>query len=277
MPCTNCNWCIHRVHEHFPIGCAENPRAGRETEEEPPPARVGAVAIVGGGPSDLDAALEFERLGYTTHLYEARSHVGGGHVTSAAPQFKQPLNWYRNHLRHRLLPCGVTVHLNLRARADDVLALEPALMVVATGSRVNPFPLDADEYAMPVLDAVQVLLGHASLPAGAPVVVYGGGETGRETAEFLAERNIDVTLVTRWTLMNWRVPPNRCTVVNCARLQAHPRIALVAHGRISRVEARAVVAEVAGEGVRVVPAAALVIAQGRSSADELAPALRHSC
>ena len=31
-PCTNCNWCMARLREHAAIGCAENPRTGRELE-----------------------------------------------------------------------------------------------------------------------------------------------------------------------------------------------------------------------------------------------------
>ena len=275
-PCTNCNWCMQRVREHATIACAENPRTGRETE---PPARhapAGAVAVVvGAGPGGLQAALEFDRLGFRTHLFEARAQVGGGLAVSAAPPFKEPLRWYQSHLLHRLQASGVTLHLGRRAGAAEVLALRPDAVVLATGSRTRPFALERADAALPVRDAAEVLAGECVPGADAPVVVYGGGETGCETAEYLALRGRPVVLVTRsgaGDLARSAEPMYRRALR--ARLAANARIELVAHACISRVDADAVVLSLPDGRARRVEAAVLVMAQGRIPAAELAPVLR---
>lgn len=276
VPCTNCNWCMQRVREHATIACAENPRTGRETEPPVPPAAPGAVAVVvGAGPGGLQAALEFDRIGYRTHLFEARAQVGGGLAVSAAPPFKEPLRWYQSHLLHRLQASGVTLHLGRSAVAADVLALRPDAVVLATGSRTRPFPLARTGAALPIRDATEILAGDRMPEADGPVVVYGGGETGCETAEYLAQRGLQVVLVTRSgakDLARSAEPMYRRELR--ARLARNARIELVAHACIVRVDADAVQVAVSGGPSRRVEAKALVLAQGRAPMAELLPALR---
>lgn len=274
-PCTSCNWCMQRVREHARIGCAENPRTGHETEPTAPHAAAGAVAVVvGAGPGGLEAALKFDGLGYRTHLFEARTEVGGGLSISAAPPFKEPLRWYQSHLQHRLQASGVALHLGQRADPADVLALRPDAVVLATGSRMRPFPLERAAAALPVWDATKVLAGDRMPEAGRPVVVYGGGETGCETAEYLAQRGLQVVLVTRSAardLARSAEPMYRRELR--ARLARNARIELVEHASIQRVDADSMVLALAEGRSRRVEAATLVMAQGRAPAAELLPAL----
>lgn len=276
VPCTNCNWCMQRVREHASIGCAENPRTGHEAEPSPPPAPAAAVAVVvGGGPGGLQAALEFDRLGYATHLFEARAEVGGGLAVSAAPPFKEPLRWYQEHLKHRLQASGVTLHLARRADSADVLALRPDAVIVATGSRTRPFPLERAQGALPVLDATDVLAGDRVLEGGGPVVVYGGGETGCEIAEYLAKRGLAVILVTRSGAGELaRSAESMYRRELRARLSRNARVELITHASVRRVEADGVLLALADGASRRVPAAALVMAQGRAPAVELLGPLR---
>lgn len=275
-PCTNCNWCMQRVREHLSVGCAENPLTGNETEPAPPSARSGAVAVVvGGGPGGLQAALEFEHLGFRTHLFEAGNAVGGGLVVSAAPPFKEPLRWYQAHLQWRLEGSGVHVHLGRRASAADVLALQPDVVVLATGSVPRDLPIRREEDEIATLDATDLLSGQCAMPAVGPIVVYGGGETGCETAEFLADRGVQVVLVTRSgpkELARSAEPMYRHELR--ARLAANARIELIAHATIRRVGKGSVLVELPRGCSRWIEASSLVMAQGRSSAADLLPALQ---
>jgi pyruvate/2-oxoglutarate dehydrogenase complex dihydrolipoamide dehydrogenase (E3) component len=236
----------------------------------------GSVAVVvGAGPGGLQAALEFDSLGYRTHLFEARNEVGGGLAVSAAPPFKEPLRWYQSHLQHRLQASDVRLHLGRAAVAADVLALRPDAVVLATGSRARAFPLERADAALPVWDATDVLAGDRMPEAGRPVVVYGGGETGCETAEYLAQRGWQVVLVTRSgpkELARSAEPMYRRELR--ARLARNPLVELVAHASVSAVAADAVLLTLPGGPSRRVAAAALVMAQGRVPAAELVSALR---
>lgn len=276
-PCTNCNWCMQRVREHASIGCAENPRTGHETEAPAPQAPPGSVAVVvGAGPGGLQAALEFDRLGYRTHLFEARNEVGGGLAVSAAPPFKEPLRWYQAHLQWRLQASGVQLHLGRHAGAADVLALRPDAVVIATGSHTRPFNLERAAAALPTWDATAVLSGeHVAAAPGAAVVVYGGGETGCETAEYLAQRGVHVYLVTRSgakELARSAEPMYRRELR--ARLAANAGVELLAHASITQVEADAVLLALPEGRSRRLEARALVMAQGRAPAAGLVPPLR---
>lgn len=283
-PCTNCNWCMERLREHAAIGCAENPRTGRELESltarSSTPSQV--AAVIGAGPGGLHAALDLDLRGFETHLFEARGEIGGGLLTSAAPPFKEPLYWYWQHLGHRLANSGVHAHMGMRATVQDVLALKPGMVVVATGSQSRPWPLASGSELLPVHDATDVLtgdviVGEADAAAALPVVVYGGGESGCETAEFLAARGLTVKLVTRSAvheLARSAEPIYRRQLR--ARLGSSHQIEVIAHGTIREIRAGCVMVEVADGQSRLVPASELVVAQGREPANELAQAIRQA-
>lgn len=112
---------------------------------------------------------------------------------------KDKLKWYLRHLEQRLAHSAVHVHLGVAAELDDILAMKPALAVVATGAgAAAPIPIDRVASSR-VVDAYQALMGGVEPEdvASRHVVVYGGGETGCETAELLAARGARVTLITR--------------------------------------------------------------------------------
>lgn len=281
-PCTNCNWCMERLREHAAIACAENPATGRELEDlsNMRPATGKVAVVIGAGPGGLHAALEFDLRGFDTHLFEARSEIGGGLLVSAAPPFKEPLYWYWHHLGHRLANSNVYVHIGVRATAADVLALNPDLVVVATGTRSRPWPLESEGGALPVHDATDVLNGDVApdvlgTTCGLPVIVYGGGETGCETAEFLSARGMAVTLVTRSALNELaRSAESIYRRQLRARLAGNPLIEVIPHGTITQLRDEGLVVQLASGESRVVAAASLVVAQGREPADELVDGLR---
>jgi len=281
-PCTNCNWCMARVREHASIGCAENPTTGRELQDLSAAHGIaGQVAVVvGSGPGGLHAALEFDLRGADTHLFEARGEIGGGLLVSAAPPFKEPLYWYWQHLGHRLAQSRVHTHMGVRATAADVLALKPDLVVVATGTRARPWPLESGAGALSVHDATDVLTGDVATDAlGASaslaVIVYGGGETGCETAEFLAARGVPVKLITRSALNQLARSAEPIYRRHLrSRLVANPLIEVVAGATIVALREDGVALQLASGERRDLTAGSLVVAQGREPADELLAQLR---
>ena len=272
-PCTSCNWCMDRVRQHAAIGCAENPRTGREMQPEMlPDAQAGSVAVVvGAGPGGLQAALDLDACGYRTHLFEARSGLGGGLDVSAAPPFKDSLNWYGDHLRHRVAQSRVAVHTGQVVAAQDIIAMRPSLAVLATGSSAKPWRASFGRATLQLLDATDVLLGDETVAAGSGlVVVYGGGETGCETAEFLAARGFSVVLATRSgasELARAAEPMYRRQLRG--RLTNNPAIEILPQATLIDIQGSSLVFEL-GHEARAVEARALVMAQGRDSANGMA-------
>lgn len=197
-PCTSCNWCVAQIGTgHNPLGCAENPLAGREIDVRP--VRVAAArraAVVGAGPAGVTAALTLKAAGYDVTLMEREAAIAPGLIASGAAPKKEKFFWYRDYLMRKLDEAGIDLRLNMDATAETVEATQPDFVVIATGS------MDRQLAGVPGLDlgmvssAYDVLVGKAALVKG-PVVIYGAGEVGCEAAKFAAERGCDVVLSTR--------------------------------------------------------------------------------
>ena len=199
-PCTSCNWCIKETGSNRSVSCAENPRCGHETE--PPIDGYGEglrATVVGAGPGGMAAALMLEQAGFDVTLYEKRERLGGNLITSATPPNKEKLFWYHEFLLRRMERSKVTVRTGTAVDADMVARERPDALILAGGSR--PAPLELEGYGnLPTAPAYEALIGEIVLPPSTPdrpILIYGGGETGTETAEYLAQRGHHVLLVSR--------------------------------------------------------------------------------
>ncbi len=279
-PCTSCNYCVTMGSgEDGRIGCAENPRTGRELQALPHAAEGGRVVIVGGGPGGMAAALLAQQAGFDTELLEARDTLGGGLVASAAPPHKDKLQWYQNYLERQLAASAVTVRTGTRAETGPLARRHPRLVVLAHGGVTNRLPIEGLDAPL-VLDAYDLLMGGAapSLPPpgdALPLLVYGGGETGCETAEYLAERGHHVVLVTRSPARQLaRAAEGIYRSVLLQRLRANPLVSLRAETQLMRIGEDGLVdlqpAEGPAEQVRV---SRVLIAQGRTPDHHLRDAL----
>ncbi|MDE1145136.1 MAG: FAD-dependent oxidoreductase [Azospirillaceae bacterium] len=277
-PCTSCNWCISPHEGRHQVGCAENPRTGNELDAALPTdlGRDRRAVVVGAGPGGIAAALLLQQSGFETHLFEQRTHTGGGIVASATPPGKEKLFWYNDYLQRQVTGSGVRLHLGQSADTGAVLALSPALTIIATGTRPISLPITGLDDPM-VMDAYDLLMGECDvdLAAGGHAVVYGGGETGCETAEYLAHRAIRVTLVTRSprdSLARSAEWVYRRALLE--RLAANPLVAILDNSHVRAVGNGRVVIEGAGPQVHDVAADRLILAQGRQPASSLADDLR---
>ncbi|MBS7706229.1 FAD-dependent oxidoreductase [Chelatococcus asaccharovorans] len=274
-PCTNCNWCFDRVLKHIGISCAENPRAGQENHMPAVGGGAGRLAlVVGAGPGGMAAALELSEAGFTTRLYEARNELGGGLIASASPPHKEKLFWYLDYLKRRLAGSRVEILLDHPVEAGELAAQHPVLAIVATGACSQALPFAAGD-ATRVLSAYDILSGDAEPPAPGPLptLVYGGGETGCETAEYLAARGHGVILVTRSAAQQLARSAEMMYRKHLrARLQGNARITVVDNTTITRVEGPQV-ATLAGETAGRIEVAWVVVAQGRQPGSPLGEGL----
>jgi len=274
-PCTSCNWCV-AAHDEDGVGCAENPRTGFERDPRFTP-EIGAgrkAVVVGAGPGGISAALMLEKAGFETHLYERRDRVGGGLIASAAPPGKDKLSWYKDYLTNRLGRSAVRVHLCHAATIDEVITLDPTIVIIAAGTMPHQtLPIEGLDEPL-VSNAFDVLMGDVDpdLPEGGHVVIYGGGETGCETAEHMATKGMRVTLVTRSPADKLARSAEfiyRTGLV--LRIRNNPTITLLQNSRIARINGRTIWIE--GEHAGALDADRVLIAQGRQSDPAFAAAL----
>jgi hypothetical protein len=171
-------------------------------------------------------------------LHEARATLGGGLMASAAPPFKDRLGWYQRYLERRLHDSSVAVRLASPVSVEQLVADHPDLVMLAAGAQ--PLAMSIEGIAQPfVHDAYDLLMGDPPwlpAPGSAPVLVYGGGETGCETAEHVAERGFDVLLVTRSSRADLACSAEMIyRAVLLQRLQDNPRIRIVDHAQLLRI------------------------------------------
>ncbi len=192
-PCITCNECLAQLMRAQPITCAVNPEMGCEAQFPPAPAATPKrVAVVGGGPAGMQAALVARERGHEVTLLEASPALGGRLRLADRPAYKKEVGALVPYLTRRLAQAGVVIRLNARASAEEIRRLAPHTVVVATGARdtLPEIPGIREPY---VRTAEQCLAGD---PRGrGTAVVLGGGNTACEVACYLRERGWEVTIL----------------------------------------------------------------------------------
>ena len=206
--CIGCNICISSWHDGVPVRCTQNPTAGEEwrrgwhPERIAPAAAPAAVLIVGAGPAGLECALSLGRRGYEVTLAEGADEIGGRlRFETRLPGLNgwgRVLDWRRGQLE-RLT--NVSIYRGNLLAAADILELQPAHVVIATGARwarllYSPLEIPVGELARPGVLTPDDIAAGARLRS--PVVVYDFDNyyMGSVLAEHLAKGGHSVTYVT---------------------------------------------------------------------------------
>lgn len=197
-PCICCLECIDRRSGSFDlvdfrVVCTINPVNGHEKEYEIKPAtEIKKVAVIGGGPAGMMAARVAALRGHTVTLFEKGPALGGQLNIAALPPHKADINPWAKYLAGQMIKTGVQVKLNSEANQSTLASLKPDAIVVATGG-IPAMPGIPGIDKPRVFTADDVLAGRKN--AGQRVVIIGGGMVGCETADYLAEKGKQVTVI----------------------------------------------------------------------------------
>lgn len=190
VPCLRCNGC-HGGR------CSVNPRNGyahiMDNMFPAQPVKKKKVAVIGGGPAGMVAAITAAKRGHDVTLYEKNGQLGGQLLHADVCAFKWPLRNYKNHLVDQTAKAGIRVLLNTVVTGAQLQAEHYDAVLAACGaapSLPEEFS-DVQDIWMPM----DVFGNEAQL--GKKVVVVGGGDIGFETALYLADCGHEVTVVSR--------------------------------------------------------------------------------
>jgi len=198
IPCVRCNKC-HVPSQRGPWVsiCTVNPLQGIKhmvRRLETPSTGPKKVAVIGGGPAGMDAAIYATERGHQVTLFEKSDKLGGQLLHSDYPSFKWPLRDFKDYLIRQLYKHGVDVRLGVEATPELIAAGGYDAVIAATGGTAKrPNIPGADD---PAVWTPLAVYGHEA-ELGKKVVIVGGSETGTETGMYLAENGHDVLVLTR--------------------------------------------------------------------------------
>ena len=160
-PCISLNeGCIGRLYQGLPMWCSVNPGV-REPELDLPPeaakqdgpgAAARRIVVIGGGVAGAEAAYRAAERGSEVVLLERTPRLGGRTELAGRRPGRERWALYLDWLAEQLKSTGVDVRFGIEATVDDVLALRPDVVVLATGS-VPRWPAWAGNAPTPVIDA----------------------------------------------------------------------------------------------------------------------------
>jgi dimethylamine/trimethylamine dehydrogenase len=287
--CIGCNICVAGDFTQSPIRCTQNPtmaeewRRGWHPERVRPKGSDRGVLIVGAGPAGLEAAQVLGKRGYDVTLAEAAKELGGRVATeSRLPGLGAWIRVrdYRKGQIDKL--ANVKVYLGNRLGAQEILELQHAVVVLATGSHwrtdgvgrvhTKPVPIEA---GADVMSPTEVMAGR--LPRGRKVVVWDDDHyyMGGVIAELLAEKGYDTLYLT---------PASEASTWTRATLEQHfiqtrmlqKGVRIQTFRALQSIDRHHVMTSCVFTGSpESIPADAVVLVTARWPHEELAAELRH--
>ncbi|MGV8936194.1 MAG: FAD-dependent oxidoreductase [Allorhizobium sp.] len=195
-PCVGATYCLDRIYEGGEALCIHNASTSREAliphAIEKAATRRRAV-VVGAGPAGLEAARVLAERGHHVEVLEAMGEAGGQINFLIRNARRREMIGIVDWRLSELERLGVTITYNTYADTDEVLALDPDLVIVATGGIAqNPWVDSGDE----LLTSSWDILAGAVKPEG-PVLLFddNGGHPGMSAAELIANAGVDLEVV----------------------------------------------------------------------------------
>nr|WP_316657125.1 NADH:flavin oxidoreductase [uncultured Gellertiella sp.] len=195
-PCVGATYCLDRIYEGGEALCIHNAATGREATMPhaiSKAAQSRRAVVVGAGPAGLEAARVLAERGHRVSVIEASGQAGGQvNLLTRNPRRREMvgiIDWRLAELER----LGVEIGYNTYADEGDIPALEPDVVVIATGGIARNPALEAGDDL--VVSSWDIIAGTVR-PEG-PVLLFddNGAHSGMTAAEIIARAEVELELV----------------------------------------------------------------------------------
>jgi len=198
-PCVGATYCLDRIYQGGEALCIHNAATGRELTmpHDIPPASVHRkVVVVGAGPAGLEAARVCAERGHNVTVLEAQANAGGQvRICAMTPRRREMMSiieWREEQCTAK----GVTFKFNHYAEGDDVTALEPDVVIIATGGLPNIELFESGEEATLVETSWDMITGDVKPAEDILIYDESGDHPALQAAEIAAEAGSKVEIMT---------------------------------------------------------------------------------